>query len=260
MSRVLMVDLASDERGNTGKVVEGLRQRGVEVLHPRHDKEFASMVALGPCTNHSVDVLLHFGLDIPPPEQLRIIEAYELLGTHVINPVAPTRMINTRIGLATFLDRLNIKHPRYYFGYAKKVPKDLGNPVVFKGISGHLVQIVDSSRIHCSSEVAYFEERLSNPSGKTTTIYFIFGHIFAVQKLCALSHQPDLAGRKEHVDVCPVRAGIVEEIRSATNLKFFNVEFVNDYVIDVNTHPNPFCHPEAISWFVDGILRELLNK
>ncbi len=55
----------------------------------------------------------------------------------------------------------------------------------------------------------------------------------------------------------PIHLEIAEKIQRITQFRFFNVEFIGETVIDVNSYPNPFCHPESVQWFIEGISTEL---
>jgi hypothetical protein len=85
MNSVLFIDIGSDVRDKTNKIVAGLRARGISVCHPENSKALAPSVALGQQSlGQQFDAVVHFDLGIPH-RFTSVLEAYELTGVRVMN-------------------------------------------------------------------------------------------------------------------------------------------------------------------------------
>ncbi|MFA6382121.1 MAG: hypothetical protein WCX08_02530 [Candidatus Buchananbacteria bacterium] len=255
---MLFIDIGSDVRDKTNKIVAGLRARGISVCHPENSKALAPSVALGQQSlGQQFDAVVHFDLGIPH-RFTSVLEAYELTGVRVMNRYNIASMLYNRIGLCIFLQQYAIRQPRWYYGYPGGIPADFGQQVVHKSVDGHLVHLVERGRIHSSDELGFYQELIPNHSGITHTVYWIFGHCFTATKSCVFTCPAEERRPKVMIDTTLAsEMEVVDQIWRQSQLDFFCVEFVGDHVIDVNPYPNPFCHPEAVGWFVDGISQVL---
>lgn len=253
--KVMIIDLGSDVREEISKVASVLQRKDIEVIRPVHSKELAKKIVIGGkgVKLEPPDLVVHFDLGIPNAVA-PIIESFELAGIKVINPFLVSSRLYHRVGLSKFLDDQGISQPLWYYGYPGDIPPELGEEVVQKSLTGHLVQLVQRDRIHSSDEVGFFQKLVENPSGITNTVYWVFGHCFTAAKSCVFACPPDKRQPKKMLpDTDKKQLDIVRRIQEATSLYFFGVEFVNGQVVDVNPYPNPFCHHEAVSWFAEGI-------
>lgn len=254
--KILFLDIGSDVRDNIRQVVAGLRDRGIAVDHPSNSKTLAPLVRLG--SDHtSHNAVIHFDLGMPN-QFTSLLEACENAGIRVMNPHAISMRLYNRVGLCSFLDELDIKQPAWYYGHPGSIPEDFGDRVVLKALDGHLVHLVERERIHSSDEFGFYQALVPNNSGITHTVYRVFGSFFTAVKSCVFTCPLNQRKAKMLLDDNePKEIAVVEKIWRKTKLDFFCVEFVGDQVIDVNPYPNPFFHPKAVIWLVDGICAEL---
>ncbi len=180
--KILIIDLGSDVRDLIGLVANGLSRKGIQVVRPAHRKELAEHVRLA--SDGYFDpprLVVHFDLEIPNAFS-NLIKLYEFLDIKVINPYFNSAAVYNRIGLAALLRKNGVNYPNFYFGDPRAIPESFGKFVLKKDVEGHLVQVVSQDKVHSSSELAYYEKILKNPTGETITVYWIFGKTFAVSK------------------------------------------------------------------------------
>ncbi len=255
MCKVLIVDLPSDVRGEIEKIAQALIERGVQVIRPQSAKEFAQCLRISSWGKYErPDLALYFHVGKPNEWDSPML-ALEYAGIKVMNSPVLTERLLDRVGVCSFLDQLQVKQPRWYFGYPGSIPSELGPQVVQKANNGHLVNIVDPKRIHSFDELGFYQEVLANPEQVTRTVYWVFGHVFTALKSDAFCVEPSLRQPKKLVpDTLASHQRTVDLLVREFGCEFMCVEFIGDQVIDLNICPNAFFHPLSIDYFCEGII------
>lgn len=131
------------------------------------------------------------------------------------------------------------------------IPKEFGEEVILKDLRGHLVLKVKAETITSREELIYCERIVPNPSGTIRTVYSICGMVFTREKYDALGN----GERKKRGGVAndAKEVSITKQIQTITGLDFFNADFLDGVVIDVNAFSNFFPYPDAVGALVDAI-------
>ena len=126
--------------------------------------------------------------------------------------------------------------------------------MIYKLPKGHLVFRFERGKTHSLDEVIYVEKPLET-KGKLITVYNIFGEIFAAEKTDSLSTAKK---RKRLLSNVPENLReITLKIGRMTQLNFYGVDFIEDFVIDLNPYPNPFFYDRVIEIFKEYIISNL---
>ncbi|MDZ7798177.1 MAG: hypothetical protein U5L76_01015 [Patescibacteria group bacterium] len=182
----------------------------------------------------------------------------ESIGIRVVNSTENIELFTDYLRRSQILSQKGYQIPNFYHGCSSKIPEHLGKMVVCKTLKEHQTFLCPRTGIHSLNSPIFVESCIANPKKKILTIYYVDGLIWARWKEDALQTKKrnrelitDLSGFAEEKK-------IVGKIAQDFGLVFFNVEFVEGYVIDVNTIANLFYsqHLQPLEALADWFLNQ----
>lgn len=138
---------------------------------------------------------------------------------------------------AKILEKNGFIVPRYFFGKANEIPKNFSQKVVYKSQRENLTILCDKNAIHSLNDNIYIETQILNRSKTIVTVYDIFGYVYVRLKEDALQTKTKLR-QLVNKDDYQYEIEVAKKIQAMFGLAFYNIEFVNGYIIDVNTIAN----------------------
>lgn len=231
----------------TKPIVARLRSESIEVVHPQTVKSFEET-----CNNinaQDIVITLYFTKNILFRRKLK-----ELAQSHclMLDTVNQMRLTENRRGILRLLSNSNIRTPRFFYGFPENIPASLGNELIIKHPFGGAINMKGKDEIVKSAQKnVYVEERISNDKKIVRCVTYIFGKIFTRIKKDGLGvnfslkfgTEPRVQTTKDDI----ILARLVQEI---TGMKLFNLDVIQDTVIEVNCCPNFFLYRSAVNHFI----------
>jgi len=182
----------------------------------------------------------------------------ESIGIRVVNSTDNIELFTHYLRRSQILSQKGYKIPKFYYGCSSKIPEDLGEMVVCKTLKEHQTFLCPRTGIHSLNSPIFVESCITNPNKKILTIYYVDGMIWARWKEDALQTKERNREIINDLSDFTKEKEIVSKIAQDFGLIFFNVEFVDGYVIDVNTIANIFYakHPQPLETFADWFLKQ----
>lgn len=178
-------------------------------------------------------------------------------GITVINSPATIKKLINYPERSYILKSLGYKIPNFFYGNSSAIPQKIGEKIVWKSLTQNLAISCERNNIHCMNEDIYVESCIPNPDKHILTIYNIAGCVYARWKEDPLQTKCKTRNLINNLEPFKHQIEITKKITQDFNLIFCNVEFINDYIIDVNAIANIFYpdHLDPIESLISYILK-----
>lgn len=230
------------------RIVDGfLESREFRVIRPDNQQELMDRLAgrsLGSLGRSDLILVLYYNF-AQLPWLIPLIQEAEEGGIRVVNASRDLSLFSHPYFRSQELAKLGINLPNHYFGLPATIPEELGEMVVLKSLTSHLSVLCSRQGIHSLNEAVYVESFIPNPDQRILTVYQIAGCRYARWKEDSL--QTKVKTRELLRDLSPFsyQLEVIDRIAEVFKLVFFNVEFIDRYVIDVNVIAN-FFYPDHL--------------
>lgn len=238
----------------TQSVAERLVVEGIKIIHPPTIDTFIESV-----TPHDTIVTLYFTEDTLFRNKMAKLEQQ---GATMIDSSSKMQLTENRVKTFKLLQKHGIKVPHYFFGSPEKIPFALGRKLVRKNPLGHDVSLVDKKSLtNSNSQEIYVEQYVPNKENIVRCVMYVFGKIYTRIKQDRFSKITEaLSGLEPIVPPTQFEIDLAQSIHKNTKMQLFNIDTIEDIVIEINCCPNFFSYEPAILHFIKELKKTLTKK
>lgn len=228
---------------------EYAKKEGLNIFRPKNKTQIIDMSEIA-------NIVLVFYYNF---EQLQwllpTLETIKEKNIKIINPLESIKTLTDYYKRSIVLSNHDIKIPNFFYGKTKDIPDELGNYIVYKSNNNNLVVTCKKNSIHSLYDNIFVESKIPNPTKKILTIYCVDDLIYARYKEDALQIKQKERSLVKNIEQFKKQIETAKRIKEIFSLVFFNVEFIGEYVVDVNSISNIFYknHPEPILKLINYI-------
>ena len=234
---------------NTLPIVAQLRREGAEVIHPQTVKDFKEIC--DSVSTQDIIITLYYTKDTLFREKLRGLEHRCLL----VDSFYKMQLTENRRKTLQLLSYFDIKTPGFFFGSPSKIPISLGNVLVSKHPFGQVIKLVKrEGMLRSDQKRAYVEERIPNDKKIVRCVTHVFGKIFTRIKQDRFSvNISKNSGTEPVIHTSEEDTRLAKKVQKIIGMKLFNLDLIDDVVIEVNCCPNFFLYKSVVGHFVSQV-------
>lgn len=255
--KIILLAIHSSFFETTKPIAEKLVRKGFEVIHPPTVENFIALsdkIYAG-----STVVTLYFTEDKKFRGGLSSLEQKRII---MIDSYSQMQLTEDRVMTFNLLRLHGIKTPQYFWGNTKETPYTLGDQLVQKDPYGHDVTLINRKNLfYLGKKTIYVEERIPNTEGIVRCVMYIFGYIYTRIKHDKFSDNEVIpSGAEPIVHSTRPEIDLAQRIHKVTNMNLFNIDLIQDRVLEINCCPNFFLYEPAIEHFVRGLTKVISNE
>ena len=254
--KIVILSIRRKHFPNTTHIVEKLKRAGVNVIRPKTIRDFEKACKV--ISSNDIIITLYFSKNNSFRKQL---VALEKKGCMLMDHPNKMRLTENRKKTMELLSKSNIKIPNFYFGHPDCIPNHLGNKLVIKHPFGLAIGFIDTKRAReINQKNIYVEEILLNPKKTVRCITYVFGMVFTrIKKDKFDIGFADIPGTEPKTSTSKKDRILAQKVHKLTGMELFNVDLIDEVVIEINCCPNFFLYDSIVKHFVKRII-ELSQK